>query len=152
MSKVRVACFTLSLDGFAAGPGQDLQNPLGVGGFGLHQWLVGTQSFKDQHGMAGDTGTREADNEFAERGMRNLGAWIIGRNMFSPLRGPWPNEDWRGWWGEDPPYHTPVFVLTHHARASITMKGGIDLPALGFEVREQVSTPQALHVVLQRKS
>jgi dihydrofolate reductase len=216
MSKVRVACFTVSLDGFAAGPNQDLQNPLGVGGFGLHRWLVGTQSFKDQHGGAGEIGSKGADNQFAERGMHNLGAWILGRNMFGPVRGPWPNEEWQGWWGDEPPYHTPVFVLSHYPRASITMKGGttfhfvtdgihaalaqarraagdrdirigggaatirqflpaglidelhlayspvllgsgesllsrIDLPALGFDLTEKVTTLDALHLVLQKK-
>jgi dihydrofolate reductase len=123
MSKVRVECFSASVDGYGAGPRQDLRNPLGVGGHQLHGWFVPTRTFKSMvlHQEGGTTGV---DDEIAKRGMENLGAWILGRNMFAPSRGEWPNDDWKGWWGDEPPYHTPVFVLTHHAREPIAMKGG----------------------------
>jgi dihydrofolate reductase len=121
MPKVRVATFSVSLDGFGAALGQDLEHPLGVGGMKLHEWLFPTRMFHEMVGKEG--GATGADDDFAKRGMENLGAWILGRNMFGPIRGPWPNDDWKGWWGEEPPYHVPVFVLTHHARESITMKG-----------------------------
>jgi dihydrofolate reductase len=215
MSKVRVDAFTLSLDGFAAGPKQDLQNPLGIGGTGLHQWFFPTDEFQKTH--ANSAGEQNLDNEFAKRAMDNLGAWILGRNMFGPVRGEWPDDTWRGWWGDEPPYHVPVFVLTHFARPSIEMKGGttfhfvtdgihgalrrarqaagskdirigggvqtvrqyleadlidqmhlvvspvvlgsgehlltgIDLLARGFKVVERVTTPQALHMVLDKGS
>jgi dihydrofolate reductase len=122
MSKVRVEAFSLSFDGFGAGPKQDLKDPLGVGGEALHEWLVDTQVFKKLVGENG--GSTGRDNDFAARGFENMGAWIMGRNMFGPIRGDWPDDTWKGWWGEEPPYHTPVFVLTHHARPSITMQGG----------------------------
>jgi len=122
MSKLRVHCFGVSLDGFAAGPDQSLENPLGVGGLGLHEWFFPTRVFQEMQGNAG--GTTGLDNDFAERGLARIGASILGRNMFGPVRGPWPDEDWKGWWGEEPPYHTPVFVLTHYPRESIRMKGG----------------------------
>ena len=121
MSKVRVAAFSVSIDGFGAGPRQDLQNPLGVGGMELHRWFFPTDAFKKMHGQS--DGTRGLDNDFAAKSFENLGAWILGRNMFGPVRGPWPDESWKGWWGEEPPYHTPVFVLTHHARVPLEMKG-----------------------------
>jgi dihydrofolate reductase len=122
MAKVRVACFSISLDGFGAGPNQDLANPLGVGGMGVHTWFFPTRTFQKMFGKeAGSTGI---DDDFAGRGAANLGAWILGRNMFGPIRGPWRDESWKGWWGENPPYHVPVFVLTHHPRAPITMQGG----------------------------
>jgi len=123
MSKLRVSCFTVSLDGYGAGPGQDEQNPLGRGGIDLHQWLVATRAFQSLHGQAGE-GATGVDDDFAGRGGENVGAWILGRNMFGPVRGPWPDERWRGWWGENPPYHVPVFVLTHHARRPLEMDGG----------------------------
>jgi len=214
MSRLRVHCFSLSLDGFGAGPRQDLENPLGVGGMKLHEWFVGTRTFKAMlGGTDGETGIHE---DFAQRGIAGLGAWILGRNMFGPIRGPWRDDAWKGWWGDDPPYHVPVFVLTHHARAPIAMKGGttfhfvtdgigsalaqakkaagskdvrigggaatirqylqaglldemhlamspillgngeplfegIDLPALGYSVKEQVSTGAAMHVVVVRR-
>ena len=112
----------MSIDGFGAGPHQDLQNPLGVRGTEVHNWLFHTEVFKKITGQGG--GTTGIDNEFALRGFENVGAWILGRNMFGPVRGPWPDDSWKGWWGETPPYHTPVFVLTHYARAPIEMKGG----------------------------
>lgn len=123
MTRVRVESFTISLDGYGAGPHQDLNNPLGVGGTDLHQWLIPTRTF--QRTLLGkDSGTSGIDDDFAARGFQNVGAWILGRNMFGPVRGPWPNENWKGWWGDNPPYHFPVFVLTHHARAPLEMKGG----------------------------
>ena len=122
MSKLRVHCFGVSLDGFGAGPNQDLNNPLGVGGLNLHQWFFPTRIFQKMHGK-GD-GTTGIDNDFAERGFDGIGAWILGRNMFGPIRGAWPDDKWKGWWGDTPPYHTQVFVLTHYPRASIQMDGG----------------------------
>ena len=213
MSKLRVANFTVSFDGYGAGPDQGREAPLGVGGEALHEWLVTTKFFKNMYG--GGDGTTGTDNDFAARGMENIGAWILGRNMFGPIRGEWPDDSWKGWWGEEPPYHTPVFVLTHHARPSLTMKGGttfhfvtdgihaalrrarqaagaqdvrigggaatirqyleaglidemhlatspillgrgehllagLDLLAMGFEVAEHATTPNALHVVLRK--
>lgn len=124
MSKLRVHCFGVSLDGFGAGPNQDLENPLGVGGVGLHQWFFPTRVFQKMHGDAGADGTTGVDNDFAERGFKGIGAWILGRNMFGPVRGEWPDEGWKGWWGDSPPYHTDVFVLTHHPRKSLQMEGG----------------------------
>jgi dihydrofolate reductase len=122
--KLRVECFSMSLDGFSAGPDQDLQNPLGVRGLELMEWFFPTRKFQEMHGQGGgETGT---DNDAAERGFDGIGAWILGRNMFGPVRGPWPDDSWKGWWGDEPPYHTPVFVLTHHARAPLTMKGGTE--------------------------
>ncbi len=121
MSKVKVAAFSLSLDGFGAGLRQHLQNPLGVRGEELHSWFVDTDVFKKMNDQG--EGTHGIDNDFAAQSMDNVGAWILGRNMFGPVHGPWKDESWKGWWGDDPPYHTPVFVLTHHARASLVMKG-----------------------------
>ena len=122
MPKLRVHCFAISLDGYGAGPNQDLDNPLGVGGLKLHEWFFPTRTFRQMHGDNG--GTTGIDDDFAARGLNNIGAWIIGRNMFGPVRGPWPDNNWKGWWGDNPPYHTPVFVLTNYPRASITMSGG----------------------------
>jgi dihydrofolate reductase len=122
MSKVRVASFSVSVDGFGAGPRQDLQNPLGVRGMELHSWFFGTDVFKKMHGQNG--GATGVDNDWAAKAFENVGAWILGRNMFGPVRGPWPDESWKGWWGDTPPYHVPVFVLTHHARRPLEMKGG----------------------------
>jgi len=122
MTKLRVHCFTLSLDGYGAGPDQDLNNPLGAGGTGLHQWFFPTRVFQKMIG--GEDGTTGIDNDFAERGLDRIGASILGRNMFGPIRGEWPDDQWKGWWGDNPPYHTPVFVLTHFPRASIVMNGG----------------------------
>ncbi|MEI9980010.1 MAG: dihydrofolate reductase family protein [Edaphobacter sp.] len=122
MAKVRVAAFSISLDGFGAGPSQDLNNPLGVRGLELHQWFFNTEAFKKMHGQTG--GTHGIDNDFGLQSFENIGAWILGRNMFGPVRGPWEGDSWKGWWGDDPPYHKPVFVLTHHARPPLTMEGG----------------------------
>lgn len=122
MTRVRVESFAISLDGFGAGPGQDLEHPLGVGGTELHQWAFPTRTF--QRALFGaEGGTTGIDDDFAARGFSKVGAWIIGRNMFGSVRGPWPDLDWKGWWGDKPPFHVPVFVLTHHARPSIEMDG-----------------------------
>ena len=122
MSKVRVAAFSVSLDGFGAGPHQDLQNPLGVRGLELHSWFRQTDVFNKMFGQT--EGTKGVDNDFAAQSLENVGAWILGRNMFGPVRGPWLDDSWKGWWGDDPPYHVPVFVLTHHSRSSLEMQGG----------------------------
>ena len=123
MTRVRVEGFTVSLDGYGAGPNQDIDNPLGVGGTELHQWLWPTRTF--QQALFGkDEGTTGVDDDFAARSFQNVGAWILGRNMFAPDRGDWPDKNWKGWWGDNPPYHVPVFVLTHYARPSIEMQGG----------------------------
>lgn len=213
MSRVRVAGFSVSVDGFGAGPDQSLEHPLGRGGEALHQWMFGTRFFHDMIGEPG--GSDGVDQDYAHRAMDGFGAFILGRNMFGPVRGPWPDESWTGWWGADPPYHAPTFVLTHHARAPLVMEGGttfifvtegpeaalaqaraaaggldvkigggvstvrqylraglvdelqiavspvvlgegeplfagIDLPALGFRVRERRASEDAMHVVLTR--
>ena len=122
MSKLRVHAFSISIDGYCAGPNQSLDNPLGNGGLALHDWLFPTRTFQSMHGK--DGGATGIDDEFAARGWGNIGACIMGRNMFGPVRGPWLDDSWRGWWGENPPFHTPVFVLTHHSRRSISMVGG----------------------------
>ena len=122
MSRLRVHCFGVSVDGFGAGPNQDINNPLGVGGVNLHQWVFPTRTFQKIHGNG--EGATGIDNDFAERGFDRIGAWILGRNMFGPIRGPWPDDQWKGWWGENPPYHTQVFVLTHYKRPPIHMEGG----------------------------
>jgi len=124
MSKLKVASFAISIDGYGAGPNQSLDNPLGIGGPSLHEWFFPTQTFNVKVGDGSGKGETGIDNDFAVRGFENIGAWILGRNMFSPVRGPWPDESWKGWWGENPPYHTPVFVLTHHARELLEMAGG----------------------------
>jgi dihydrofolate reductase len=130
MSKLRVSAYSISIDGYGAGPSQTLENPLGVGGMALHRWILGTKTFKKMHAdLAGDLVSNDGaqggpDDDFAARSFENLGAWIMGRNMFAHSRGPWPDDDWKGWWGQNPPYHCPVFVLTHHPRASLVMEGG----------------------------
>lgn len=215
MTKLRVHSFSISLDGYGAGSKQDLDDPLGIGGEDLHEWIVRTRTFQRMQGNEdGETGV---DDDFTARGFRNLGAWIMGRNMFGPVRGAWPDDTWKGWWGDNPPYHVPVFVLTHHARPPVEMEGdttfhfvtdgihaalqratdaangrdvrlgggvetirqylqaglinemhvaispvvlgsgehlltGIDLPALGYDCTEHVSTPKALHFVLTRRA
>jgi dihydrofolate reductase len=122
MSKVRVAAFSVSFDGYGAGPEQSRAAPLGKGGEALHAWAWPTRTFQAMFGQGG--GTSGVDEEFAARSFAGVGAWILGRNMFGPVRGPWPDDQWRGWWGDTPPYHVPVFVLTHHARAPLAMAGG----------------------------
>lgn len=122
-SKLLVRCFSISLDGYGAGPSQDRDNPVGAGGMALHQWLVATKTFQTTV-LRKQGGTTGPDDGFVARGFDNIGAWIMGRNMFGPERGPWTDDSWKGWWGDEPPYRCPVFVLTHHPRPSIEMKGG----------------------------
>jgi dihydrofolate reductase len=122
MSKLRVQSFSISVDGYGAGPNQSVDHPLGVGGMALHEWAFATRTFRKMLGNTG--GSTGVDEDFAARGFTNIGAWILGRNMFGPIRGEWPDDQWKGWWGDNPPYHVPVFVLTHHPRASIAMAGG----------------------------
>ncbi len=124
MSKLLVRSFAISVDGYGAGPQQDLQNPLGVGGPELMDWLFHARAWRKMHGH--DDGETGVDNEIAEQGFAGIGAWILGRNMFGPVRGPWPDDSWKGWWGDEPPYHVPVFVLTHHPRAPLEMAGGTE--------------------------
>ena len=124
VSRVCVRSFALSIDGYGAGPRQDLQNPIGVRGLELMEWFFQTRAWRRMHGdEGGETGV---DDSLAEQGFAGIGAWIIGRNMFGPVRGPWPDESWKGWWGDEPPYHTPVFVLTHHPRPTLDMAGGTE--------------------------
>ena len=122
MGKVRIECFAISVDGYGAGPSQDLEHPLGVGGERLHDWTFASRNFRRMRGLAG--GETGLDDAFIARGFEGVGAWILGRNMFGPMRGPWVDDSWRGWWGEEPPYRVPVFVLTHHARPPLEMRGG----------------------------
>jgi dihydrofolate reductase len=122
MSKLKVQAFSVSIDGYGAGPDQSLQNPLGVGGTSLHEWAFHTRTFQQMFGTGG--GSTDVDDDFARRSFVDIGAWILGRNMFGPVRGPWPDDRWKGWWGDTPPYHVPVFVLTHHPREPLVMKGG----------------------------
>jgi dihydrofolate reductase len=122
--KLLVKSFSISIDGFGAGPNQDLQNPVGVGGTEIFDWFFHTRTWRQMHGL--DGGETGVDEEIASKAFEGIGAWILGRNMFGPVRGPWPDESWKGWWGEEPPYHVPVFVLTHHARAPLHMKGGTE--------------------------
>jgi dihydrofolate reductase len=135
MTRVRVAGFTISLDGYGAGPQQDIDNPLGVGGTALHQWLIPTRTFQ-QKLFGKDGGTTGVDDDFAARSFDNVGAWILGRNMFGPIRGDWPDMKWKGWWGDNPPYHVPVFILTHHARDPIAMEGGTSFHFVTGGMRE----------------
>jgi dihydrofolate reductase len=122
MSRLRVHGFAISADGYGAGPDQSLENPLGVGGMGLHEWAFATRTFREMFGQEG--GSSGVDDDFAVRGFENIGAWIMGRNMFAPSRGDWPDDGWKGWWGDNPVYHCPVFVLTNHARPPLVMEGG----------------------------
>lgn len=123
MTRVRVESFSISVDGYGAGPEQSMENPLGIGGMDLHEWAFPTRTI--QRALFGEEGgATGVDDDFAARGFRNIGAWILGRNMFGPIRGSWPDTSWKGWWGEEPPYHVPVFILTHHPRPPIEMKGG----------------------------
>lgn len=150
MSKVKVSAFSVSLDGFSAGPHQDVQNPLGVRGLELHEWFFNTVVFKKMHGLSG--GSEGVDNDFAARSFENVGAWILGRNMFGPIRGPWLDHSWKGWWGDEPPYHVPVFVLTHHARLPLKMKGGTTFsfvtegPAAALELAKAAANGQDVRV------
>ena len=124
MAKLVVHSFAVSLDGYSAGPSQDLQNPLGINGQELMEWFFPTHTWRKMHGQSdGDTGV---DNTIAEQGFGRFGAWILGRNMFGPVRGPWPDDSWKGWWGDNPPYHVPTFVLTHYPRPPLKMAGGTE--------------------------
>ncbi len=142
MTRARVESFTISLDGYGAGPKQDADNPLGLGGTDLHQWLFPTRTL--QQALFGkDGGTTGIDEDFASRGFQNVGAWILGRNMFGPVRGPWPDLSWNGWWGDNPPYHVPVFVLTHHARPTLAMEGGTTFHFITGGIHEALDRARA---------
>lgn len=141
MSKLCVRAFGVSLDGFGAGPDQSREHPLGVGGEALHQWFFPTRTFREMTGK--DGGTAGLDDEFARAGFHNIGAWILGRNMFGPIRGAWPDESWQGWWGDEPPYHVPVFVLTHHPRKDLPMKGGTTFHFVTGGIHEALARAKA---------
>lgn len=138
MTKVRVESLTVSLDGYVAGPHQSLENPMGVGGSELHAWAFSTRTFQEKV-MGADGGATGIDDEIAARGFANIGAWILGRNMFGPVRGPWPNDEWKGWWGDNPSYHVPVFVLSHYQRDAIAMKGGTTFNFVTGGIREALA-------------
>src|ERR1700709_2093461 len=141
MPKLRVHGFSISIDGYGAGPNQDLENPLGEGGKGLHEWAFATRTFQRMFG--GEGGTTGIDDNLIAKGFDNIGAWIMGRNMFGPVRGPWPDDTWRGWWGDEPPYHTPVFVLTHHEREPPKMSGGTDFRFVTGGIRDALEQATA---------
>ena len=141
MAKLVVRSFAVSMDGYCAGHSQDLQNPLGVGGFKLMEWFMATRFWREMQGQEG--GETGIDNDIAKAGFDNLGAWILGRNMFGPLRGPWPDESWKGWWGEEPPYHVPTFVLTNHARTPLEMKGGTTFYFVTSGIRDALEQAKA---------
>jgi dihydrofolate reductase len=140
MSRVRVHNFSVSLDGFGTGEGQSLEAPFGHAGNRLHEWFFPTRTFRQILGDPG--GTTGVDDGFASNWDRNIGAEIMGRNKFGPQRGPWADEEWKGWWGDNPPFHTPVFVLTHHPRPSIEMKGGTTFHFLDASPAEAVKVAQ----------
>ena len=159
MPKLRVSSFAVSIDGFGAGPNQDLQHPIGVGGLALMEWFFETRTWKHMHGLEG--GETGIDDNLAAEGLPGIGAWILGRNMFGPVRGPWPDDSWKGWWGDEPPYHTPVFVLTHHPRPPLAMKGGTEIPVRHWwhrpagarvRMREARRGNRAMHVFLRKRS
>ena len=141
MSKLRVRSFAVSIDGYSAGPDQSIENPLGVNGPDLMGWFAQTRTWRQMQGQAG--GETGIDNEIAERGMTGLGAWILGRNMFGPIRGPWPDENWKGWWGDEPPYHVPTFVLTHYARPPLKMAGGTEFRFITGGINEALKEARA---------
>jgi dihydrofolate reductase len=141
MSKLCVRSFAVSIDGYGAGPDQDLHNPLGVRGTELMEWFFATRAWRTMHGEAG--GETGVDNSLAAQSFERIGAWILGRNMFGPVRGPWPDESWRGWWGDEPPYHTPVFVLTHHPRATLAMAGGTEFHFITTGIRDALERARA---------
>ena len=143
MSKVRVAAYGISLDGYGAGPDQSLENPLGVDFPEVMGWFFPTRVFRTTVAGHNDGGETGVDNSMAGKSLENLGAWIMGRNMFGPVRGPWPNEDWKGWWGDEPVYHCPVFVLTHHARPTLRMKGGTDFHFITGGIHEALERARA---------
>jgi dihydrofolate reductase len=141
LAKLRVCNFGISIDGYGAGPSQDLQNPLGVGGPALFEWFFSTRTWRQMHGLPdGETGV---DDEFAANGMSGFGAWILGRNMFGPVRGSWPDDNWKGWWGDEPPYHVPTFVLTHHARDPVKMAGGTEFRFVTGGIEEALRQARA---------
>ena len=142
MSRVRVASFSISVDGYGAGPDPSLAEPLGVGGMDLHAWALPTRTFRARV-LGQEGGTTGIDDDFAARGFADVGAWILGRNMFGPVRGPWPDVDWRGWWGENPPYHVPVYVLTHHPRPSLPMEGGTTFHFVGEGIERALAQARA---------
>jgi dihydrofolate reductase len=144
MSRLRVQSFSISADGYGAGPDQSLENPLGRGGESLHDWIVPTRTFQQMGGKSGTTGV---DDDMAARGFDNIGAWILGRNMFGPIRGAWPDQMWKGWWGDSPPYHVPVFVLTHHERPPLEMDGGTTFHFVtgGIEAALEQAKAAAVH-------
>ena len=141
MTRVRVEGFTISLDGYGAGPEQDIDHPLGRGGTELHPWLTATRTFQRTPGQ--DGGSTGVDDDFAARGFENVGAWILGRNMFGPIRGDWTDESWKGWWGDEPPYHCPVYVLTHHGRTPIEMQGGTTFQFVTGGIHEALDRARA---------
>ena len=141
MARVRVHNFTISLDGYGAGPRQTLEHPLGIGGEALHAWYVQTRTFMKMTGRTG--GTTGVDDDIAARFGEGIGAWIMGRNMFGPVRGPWPDDTWHGWWGKNPPYHGPVFVLTHHERPPLQMEGGNVFHFVTGGIREAMDRAKA---------
>ncbi|MGD9729833.1 MAG: dihydrofolate reductase family protein [Nitrospiraceae bacterium] len=138
MTVVRVESLTVSLDGYVAGPNQSLESPMGDGTSELHKWAFSTRTFQEKV-LGTNAGATGVDDDIAARGFTNIGAWILGRNMFGPIRGPWPNEDWKGWWGENPPYHVPAFVLTHHPRKTLEMEGGTTFQFVTGGVREALA-------------
>lgn len=138
MTVVRVESLTVSLDGYVAGPNQSLESPMGDGTSELHKWAFSTRTFQEKV-LGTNAGATGVDDDIAARGFTNIGAWILGRNMFGPIRGPWPNEDWKGWWGENPPYHVPAFVLTHHPRKTLEMEGGTTFHFVTGGVREALA-------------
>ena len=142
MSKLRVVGFSISMDGYGAGAAQTLEHPIGVHGPELMEWLFPTRAFRSMHGQGGD-GETGIDNAAAEQGFVNVGAWIMGRNMFGPVRGPWPDDSWKGWWGDEPPYHVPTFVLTHHARPSLPMKGGTEFHFVAGGIHDALAQARA---------
>lgn len=143
MPLVRIDSFSISTDGYGAGPNQSLQSPLGLNGHELHGWAFSTRTF--HRNVLGDDGGAEGtvDDQFAARGFENVGAWILGRNMFAPSRGPWTNDGWQGWWGDNPPYHVPVFVLTHHAREALEMDGGTSFHFVTGGIHEALARARA---------
>jgi dihydrofolate reductase len=151
MGKVRVAAFSVSLDGYGAGPAQTLETPLGAGFLDVMDWFFPTRVFRTRvvdDPLGATDGEAGIDNDFAGRSLDNVGAWIMGRNMFGPVRGPWPDESWRGWWGEEPVYHCPVFVLTHHPRPTLRMRGGTDFHFVTDGI--EAALAQARHVAGDR--
>ncbi|MBV9493967.1 MAG: dihydrofolate reductase family protein [Acidobacteria bacterium] len=141
MSRVVVRSFSVSLDGFGAGPDQNLEHPLGVNGHEMFQWFMSTRTWNQMQGKEG--GETGPEDDFAARGFENLGAWILGRNMFGPVRGPWPDDSWKGWWGEEPPYHTPVFVLTNYEREPLVMQGGTEFRFITGGIEEALAQAKA---------